>query len=99
MTAAGISRLVGPSGSDSASVMTGPSSAPAVPPAPMKPNRRLPCSASNRSAMNDQNTAMANRLNTLTHTKKMRATMAEQALALLGVEQIGHERPEHRDGE
>ena len=56
-------------------MITGPSSAPAVPPAPMKPNRRLPCSAVNRSAMNDQNTATANRLNTLTQTKNTRATI------------------------
>ena len=56
--------------------MIGPSSAPAVPPAPMKPNSRLPCSASYKSAMNDQNTATANRLNTLTQTKNTRATSA-----------------------
>ena len=67
--------MTGPSGTDSPMVMTGPNSAPAVPPAPMKPNKRLPCSAVNRSAMNDQNTATANRLNTLTQTKNTRATI------------------------
>ena len=54
--------------------MTGPSSAPAVPPAPMKPKRRLPCSLVKMSAMKDQNTAIAKRLKTLTQTKKVRAT-------------------------
>ena len=70
---AAISRLTGPSGAERPIVMTGPSSEPAVPPAPMKPKRRLPCSLSKRSAMNDQNTATAKRLNTLTQTKKTRA--------------------------
>ena len=65
---AAISRLTGPSGTDNPIVITGPSSAPAVPPAPMKPNKRLPWSAVNRSAMNDQNTATANRLKTATQT-------------------------------
>lgn len=46
-----------------------------MPPAPMKPNSRLPCSAVNRSAMNDQNTATANKLNTLSQTKNIRATI------------------------
>ena len=72
---AAISRLCGPSGTDSAMVITGPSRAPAVPPAPMKPNSRLPCSLVKRSAMNDQNTATANRLKTLTQTKNTRATI------------------------
>src|SRR6516225_11374387 len=72
---AAINRLMGPSGAESPMVITGPSSEPAVPPAPMKPNRRLPCSLVKRSAMNDQNTATAKRLNTLTQTKKTRATM------------------------
>jgi hypothetical protein len=62
-------------------VMTGPSNAPAVPPAPIKPNSRLPCSAVNRSAMNDQNTATANRLNTLTQTKNTRATITGATLS------------------
>ena len=73
-TAATISRLAGPSGTESAMVIDGPSSAPAVPPAPMNPNSRLPCALVKRSAMNDQNTATANRLKTLTHTKNTRAT-------------------------
>jgi len=55
-------------------VIAGPSNPPAVPPAPMKPNSRLPCSLLKRSAMNDQNTATAKRLKTLTQTKKTRAT-------------------------
>src|SRR5262249_25301376 len=41
----------------------------------MNPNRRLPCSLVKRSAMNDQNNATANKLNTLTQTKKTRATI------------------------
>src|SRR5690349_15215457 len=74
-TAAAINKLTGPSGFDKTIVTTGPSSAPAVPPAPMNPNSRLPCSAVKRSAMNDQNTATANKLNTLSQTKNTRATI------------------------
>ena len=73
---AAIIRFTGPSGTESQIVMIGPSSAPAVPPAPMNPKSRLPCSDVNRSAMNDQNTATANRLKTLTQTKNTRATTA-----------------------
>ena len=73
-TAAAIIRFTGPNGTESQIVMTGPNNAPAVPPAPINPKSRLPCSDVNRSAMNDQKTATANRLNTLTHTKNMRAT-------------------------
>ena len=69
-----INRLTGPSGTASATVTTGPSKAPADPPAAMKPNNRLPCSLCHRSAMNDQNTDTANRLNTLIQTKNTRAT-------------------------
>ena len=75
------SKLAGPSGPDSAIVMPGPSKPPAVPPAPMKPNRRLPCSLVNRSAMNDQNTATANRLKTPTQMKKTRATVTARRRA------------------
>src|SRR5262245_17409166 len=75
-TAAAIIRFTGPNGTDSQIVMIGPSNAPAVPPAPINPNSRLPCSDVKRSAMNDQNTATANRLNTLTQTKNTRATTA-----------------------
>src|SRR5260221_11720197 len=74
-TAAAINKLTGPSGADSQIVTTGPSRAPAVPPAAMNPNSRLPCWAVNRSAMNDQNTATANRVNTLTQTKNTQATI------------------------
>ena len=71
---AAISRLTGPSRTESPMVMIGPRSEPAVPPAPMKPKRRLACSLLKRSAMNDQNTATAKRLKTLTQTKNTRAT-------------------------
>ena len=57
-------------------VSAGPASEPAVPPAAMKANRRLPCSEVNRSAMNDQNTETANSTNTLIQTKNTRATMS-----------------------
>src|SRR5450756_2548375 len=95
-TIAAISRLIGPSGTDSPIVMTGPSSAPAVPPAPMKPNSRLPCSASNRSAMNDQNTATANRLNTLTQTKN---TRARQLCHQRTVERLSYKQRHEGSGE
>src|SRR5262245_32787887 len=75
-TAAAIIKFTGPIGTESQIVIIGPTSAPAVPPAPINPNRRLPCSEVNRSAINDQNTATANRLNTLTQTKNTRATKA-----------------------
>src|SRR5215475_6739730 len=74
-TAAAIIRFTGPNGTESQIVMIGPNNAPAVPPAPINPNSRLPCSEVNKSAMNDQNTATANRLNTLTQTKNTRAIM------------------------
>ena len=70
-----MSRLTEPSGFESWIVISGPNRPPAVPPAPMKPNKRLPCSAVNRSAMNDQNTATANSEKTLTQTKNTRATI------------------------
>jgi hypothetical protein len=38
----------------------------------MTPNRRLPCSARQRSACDAQKTENAKRLKTLTHTKKTR---------------------------
>ncbi len=60
----------------SSTVIAGPASAPAEPPAAMKPKRRLPCSLVQRSAMKDQNTETANRLKTLIQTKNTRATMA-----------------------
>src|SRR6201993_2248443 len=74
-TMAAINRLTGPSGTERPMVMAGPNRPPAVPPAPMKPNKRWPCSLVKTSAMNDQNTATANRLNTLTQTKNTRATI------------------------
>jgi hypothetical protein len=49
----GATAVVGPSGTERPMVITGPSSDPAVPPAPMKPNRRVPCSLVKRSAIND----------------------------------------------
>ena len=73
-SAATISRFTGPSGTASSTVTAGPSSAPADPPAAMKPNRRLPDSLVHTSAMKDQNTETANRLNTLIQTKNTRAT-------------------------
>ena len=74
-SAATISRLAGPSSSASPMVSAGPASEPAVPPAAMNANRRLPCSGVNRSAMNDQNTDTANSTNTLIQTKNTRATI------------------------
>src|SRR6056297_1249252 len=47
--------------------------APAVPPAAIVPNRRLPWLLENRSAKTDQNTLVANSAKTLTQTKKTRA--------------------------
>ena len=69
-----MSRLTGPRIWTSHTVSAGPVSAPADPPAAMKPKSRFPCSEEKRSAMNAQNTDTANRLNTLTHTKNVRAT-------------------------
>ncbi len=68
-----MSMCTGPMSPTSHTVSAGPASAPAEPPAAMKANRRLPCSAVNRSAMKDQNTDTANRLKTLIQTKNARA--------------------------
>ena len=57
-------------------VSAGPASEPAVPPAAMKANRRLPCSGEYKSAMNDQNTETANSTNTLIQTKNTRDTIS-----------------------
>ena len=46
-------------------VMAAPTMLPSVPPTPMKPKRRLPCSDRNASAMKPQNTETTNRLKTL----------------------------------
>ena len=75
-SAATISRFTGPSVPARPMVSAGPASAPALPPAAMKPNRRLPCSELQTSAMNDQNTETANRSNTLIQTKNTRATVS-----------------------
>lgn len=45
---------------------------PSVAPAARKPNRRLPCPASNTSTMKDQKTETTNRLKTETQMKKAR---------------------------
>ena len=55
-------------------VSEGPASAPAVPPAAMKPYRRCAWLVAKMSASRLQNSDTANRLNTLTQTKNARAT-------------------------
>jgi hypothetical protein len=72
--AATIRRFTGPIAPTSHTVRAGPASAPADPPAAMNPKRRFPCSLLKRSAMKDQKTDTAKRLNTLIQTKKTRAT-------------------------
>src|SRR6266566_5298585 len=63
-----------PRAAASDAVSAGPASAPQLPPAEMKPNSRAACSGRNRSVIRLQNTETTNRLNTLTQTKKQRAT-------------------------
>src|ERR1700737_5519446 len=53
---------------------SGPRIAPNEPPTAMKPKRRFPCSAVNRSVMNAQKRVVAKRLKTLTQTKNERAS-------------------------
>src|SRR4029077_18713248 len=67
-------RLAVPSGAARTAVKVGPASAPQLPPAEMKPNRRAACAGWNRSAIRLQKSETTNRLNTLTHTKNTRAT-------------------------
>src|SRR6056297_1856654 len=67
-------RLVGPSGIARTAVTAGPARAPAVPPAAMKPNRRLAWALLKISAMKLQKTETMNRLKTLVQMKKARAT-------------------------
>src|SRR5258706_463606 len=68
------SRFAVPSGAASRAVSVGPARAPQLPPAERKPNRRTDCSGRNKSAMRLQKSDTANRLKTLTQTKKARAT-------------------------
>jgi hypothetical protein len=67
------SRFTSPTIFAKKAVIAEPVSWPAVAPAVMNANRRLPCSLLNRSAMKLQNTAITNRLKTLTQTKNTRA--------------------------
>src|ERR1043166_6388189 len=59
-------------------VIIGPRIPPSEPPTAIKPKRRFPCSFVNRSVMKPQNTAVANRLKTLTQTKKQKKTKEEK---------------------
>ena len=68
--------------------MVDPRSVPAVPPAAIRPNRRLPCSVRQMSAMNDQKTETAKRLNTLTHTKKTRAVHMVSTLSVSSAQKM-----------
>ncbi len=76
MAAESGSRFAGPIAGASVAVMIGPTSAPALPPAEMKPYSRRACSLRNRSAMKLQNTDTTNRLNTLTQMKNACAVRA-----------------------
>src|SRR5213594_3150236 len=68
------SRFAVPSGAASKAVSVGPASAPQLPPAERKPNRRAACSGRNKSTMRLQKSDTTNRLKTLTQTKNARAT-------------------------
>src|SRR5258705_231166 len=64
------SRLTGPIRGARSAVTVGPTSAPALPPAAMKPNSRRACSSRHTSAMKLQNTDTTKRLKTLSQMKK-----------------------------
>src|SRR2546422_597631 len=68
------SKFAVPNGAASKAVSVGPASAPQLPPAERKPNRRAACSGRNKSTMRLQKSDTTNRLKTLTQTKKARAT-------------------------
>src|SRR6266446_1501597 len=68
------SKFADPNGAASKAVSVGPASAPQLPPAERKPNRRAACSGRNKSTMRLQKSDTTNRLKTLTQTKKARAT-------------------------
>src|SRR5260370_31826035 len=53
---------------------------PTVPPIPMNPNSRLPCSLRKLSAMKDQKTETTNRLYTLVQMKNTRPSQGSPAL-------------------
>src|SRR5262249_39802729 len=63
-----------PNFTTSIATIAGPNNAPALPPAAMKPNKRRPCSLLKWSAITLQKILTTKRLNTLSHTKKTRAT-------------------------
>ena len=67
------SRLIGPTRSASTAVSPGPTIAPRLPPAAIRPNSRRACVCENTSFITLQNSEMTNRLNTLTQMKNARA--------------------------
>ena len=74
-SAADTSRRFGmPIAGASHAVSPGPTIAPRLPPAEMKPKSRRAASVANTSAMKLQNTDTTNRLNTLTQTKNAGAS-------------------------
>ena len=68
-------RFIGPIRFENSAVSAGPTIAPAVPPAEMKPYKRRASSVFHRSAMKLQNTETANRLNTRPNEKRDRRLM------------------------
>src|SRR5438309_11058669 len=68
------SKFAVPSGAASKAVSVGPASAPQLPPAERKPNRRAACRGRNRSGMGLEKGDTRNRLKTLTTAKKGGAT-------------------------
>ena len=85
-----ISRLAGPSGTESPIVMHRPEQRARGAAGADEAEQALALLAVKRSAMNDQNTATANRLNTLTQTKNTRATAT-------GVDVERQQQPEQRE--
>ena len=69
-------RLTGPIRGARSAVTAGPTSAPALPPAAMKPNSRRACSSRQTSAMKLQNTDTTKRLKTLSQMKKAAGAQA-----------------------
>ena len=65
---------MGPKRLTAVAASSGPITVPSVPPAAMKPNSRRPWALLKQSSSTLQKMLTMNRLNTLTHTKKLRAS-------------------------
>src|SRR2546427_2136585 len=73
------SKFAVPNGAASNAVSVGPASAPQLPPAERKPNRRAACSGRNKSTMRLQKSDTTNKLKTLTRSEEHTSELQSQS--------------------